>query len=260
MYPPNWTSGDDDCCGCTMGTACPSHREKRHDEEDQRDPFFGVHRNEDFNPWERGEKDPWDYCYEEPQAASSRRVHGGFNPCPKCGMMLVLKKGKFGMFWGCENFESSARCYGSRNFPTSDKRTLQQVARDFESAKTAKSRYVPPDPMDDPWFGQDEASYIPSQEEQDFMRGVNAKIKRDDREERYRTAPELRERHKKWDRFWGGNKYNALDTPLIDWCRDAKRSFGLLEDSIDPPPNPSPMDRIFIDIAEKHGIDPGDES
>lgn len=39
------------------------------------------------------------------------KKESGPGECPKCGSETVLRKGKFGLFWGCSRFPN---CYGSR--------------------------------------------------------------------------------------------------------------------------------------------------
>jgi hypothetical protein len=38
--------------------------------------------------------------------------HSGSGPCPSCGSKTVLKRGRYGRFYGCINFP---KCRGSRN-------------------------------------------------------------------------------------------------------------------------------------------------
>ena len=45
------------------------------------------------------------------------KKESGPGECPKCGSKTVLRKGKFGLFWGCETFPS---CKGSRKIQEGD--------------------------------------------------------------------------------------------------------------------------------------------
>lgn len=42
-----------------------------------------------------------------------RMKASGIGPCPICGANTVLRDGKYGKFYGCENFP---KCNGSRRF------------------------------------------------------------------------------------------------------------------------------------------------
>lgn len=53
-----------------------------------------------------------DNCYRQKTSVVGRQNVSGAGNCPLCNCPTVLRKGKYGNFYGCSNFPS---CKGSRN-------------------------------------------------------------------------------------------------------------------------------------------------
>lgn len=149
----------------------------------------------------------------------------GFNHCPKCQSMLVLRTGKFGLFWGCSQF-GLTECKGSRNFPTSDARSLGQIARTLVS-------------YDEDCLG---GVVEPTEEEREYIEEINSRTFEDEDNvgspRRLGGLPE-----------W---MTNPLHTPVMDWIKTARSE--LIPDT-SKMPAPSVLDSYFIGVADKHGID-----